>query len=1097
MKSTDEEKAYCPSAPESLHNAESSQTADSAHPMNSNSLLQNMIIGFRAILDQTGAYIFTKDIAGVYTYVNQKVEELFGETLANIVGKDDSHFFDLDLAHDLRLNDRLVIDEGKVIEKEEKNIIKSTGEIRYYWTVKKPLYNNFGQIIGMCGISTDITERKAMEATLRNNESNLRLSQACGGIGTWEADLITNRQTWSESCLSLLGFPELSSPSWDDFLEAVHFEDREQVTDAIRSHIENNTKYDVEYRITSHQDDIRWMRSVGELKRDINGKPGVIRGIVQDVTDRKLTQIKLEQSVSLLQATLESTQDAVLVVDSSGKWILHNKRFLDLWHITPEIIESKDDNSALSYVLNQLENADAFLTKVMELYNTPETNSFDILKFKNGKVIERYSIPQKINGKIVGRVWSFRDVTEYTKAKQELKKEAEKNLAILHNASDGIHILDYDGNILEVSDSFCTMLGYQRNEMIGMNVSQWDAAFIGSELVDVVRQQFENPIRSEFETRHRRKDGTIFNVEISGYPLKLDGRSVLFNSSRDITKRILVEESLRLKERYQRALLDNFPFAVWLKDTESCFLTVNSGFARIFGFNTSDELIGKNDFDIAPPELAEKYRSDDILVFESRQNKNVEEMIFTNGEHRWFETYKAPVIDVNEQLLGTVGFARDITERKQAEKSFHLAASVFSFAREGIMITKPDGEIINVNEAFSRITGYSFDEVLGKNPHLLSSGKQSQEFFGVLWQNLVEKGYWQGEIWNRRKSGEVYAEMLTISAVRDTQGITNHYVALFSDITPQKEYEHQLEHIAHFDALTNLPNRVLLADRLHLAMNQALRRNKPLAVVYLDLDGFKAINDCHGHATGDQLLMIIADRMKQTMRDGDTFARLGGDEFVAVLVDLNDSATCVPMLRRLLDSASEPVEIENTVLQVSASLGVTFYPQLGDVDADQLLRQSDQAMYQAKLAGKNRYHMFDAQQDSSIRSYHENLENIRHALRQQEFVLHYQPKVNLSTGEVIGVEALIRWEHSQRGLLLPAVFLPIIEEHPLAIELGEWVIETALAQIEQWQLAGLNIPISVNICAKHLQQNNFVERLSTILAISVPIFSPTQELIAP
>lgn len=977
-----------PPQTKSTSNTDLKHCADSGTQL-SVSALQNLIIGFRTVLDQTGTYIFTKNTAGVYTYVNQKVEELFGETLENIVGKDDTYFFDLALTDDLRQNDRLVIDEGKIIEKEEQNIIKATGETRYYWTIKKPLFDDSGQIIGMCGISTDITERKVMENALRINESHLRLSQACGGIGTWEADFTTNKQTWSESCVALLGFPSLSSPSWDDFLEAVHPEDRENVLAAIRAHIENSTKYDVEYRITYNNGDIRWMRSVGELEKSLDGKPLVMRGIVQDVTDRKLAQLELEQSLSLLVTTIESTQDAVLVVDLTGKWTLHNKRFLDLWNITPELIESGDDYTALTYVLSQLEDAENFHSKVMELYTTPDSNSFDIVNFKNGKVVERYSKPQRINGVIVGRVWSFRDITEHVQAKQALKREAEKNLAILRNASDGIHILDYDGNILEVSDSFCSMLGYQREELIGMHVSKWDAEFIGDELLNVVRRQFENPIRSEFETRHRRKDGTIFNVEVSGYPLELDGHPVLFNSARDITQRMHVEESLRLKERYQRALLDNFPFAVWLKDTNSRLLAVNTEFANVFGFNSSSDLIGKNDFDIAPAELAEKYQYDDLRVLDTRQNMNIEELIFTDGEYRWFETYKAPVIDVNLELLGTVGFARDITERKQSEESLHLAASVFTYAREGIMITKANGEIVNVNEAFTRITGYSRDEIVGQNPQILSSGQQSQEFYRNLWQGLADNGYWQGEIWNRRKDGEVFAELLTISAVRDINGRTLNYVALFTDITPQKEHEYQLEHIAHFDALTNLPNRVLLADRLHLAMNQTLWRGEFLAVVYLDLDGFKDINDNHGHATGDQLLMIIANRMKEAMRDGDTLARLGGDEFVAVLVDINNSAGCVPMVRRLLESASEPILIGSTKLRVSASLGITFYPQDLEVDADQLLRQADQAMYQAKLSGKNRFHIFDARQDSSIRTYHENLEQIRIALAKQEFVLYF------------------------------------------------------------------------------------------------------------
>ena len=323
--------------------------------------------------------------------------------------------------------------------------------------------------------------------------------------------------------------------------------------------------------------------------------------------------------------------------------------------------------------------------------------------------------------------------------------------------------------------------------------------------------------------------------------------------------------------------------------------------------------------------------------------------------------------------------------------------------------------------------------------------------------------------------------MLTISAIYDDQGIIRNYVALCSDITALKQHERQLEHIAHYDVLTTLPNRVLLADRLHQCMLQEPRRGQLLAVAYLDLDGFKAINDKYGHETGDQLLISLASRMKETLREGDTLARMGGDEFVAVLLDLKNVENCIPMLERLLVAAAEPLAIAEFTLQVSASVGVTFYPQSEDVDADQLLRQADQAMYQAKLAGKNRYHIFDADQDRSVRGHHESLEHIRHALAEREFVLYYQPKVNMRTGSVIGAEALIRWQHPERGLLPPSVFLPVIEDHPLAVEIGEWVIDSALMQMELWHAAGLNIPVSVNVGARQLQQDSFVDHLREIL----------------
>ena len=443
--------------------------------------------------------------------------------------------------------------------------------------------------------------------------------------------------------------------------------------------------------------------------------------------------------------------------------------------------------------------------------------------------------------------------------------------------------------------------------------------------------------------------------------------------------------------------------------------------------------------------------------------------------------YNASVYhDETGRVLGAFAVARDVTERKKAESAIQ-AASVFTYAREGIMITTADGDILNINDAFTRITGYDREDVLGKNPRLMNSGRQSKDFFSAMFADLHEKKQWHGELWNRRKNGELYLESMTINAVCGADGSIEHYVALFTDITTAKEHQRQLEHMAHFDALTNLPNRLLLLDRLNQGLAQAERHGKTMAIAYLDLDGFKAVNDQYGHIVGDQLLIAVANRMKHALREGDTLARLGGDEFVAVLGDLSDGNDSLQLLNRLLLNAALPMAIDGQQVQVSASIGVTFYPQTQAIDGDQLLRQADQAMYQAKLAGKGRYHIFDAKQDSSIRLHHESLERIRTALSEHEFVLHYQPKVNMRTGKVIGAEALIRWQHPERGLLAPALFLPVIEDHSMSVAIGEWVIDTALTQTELWRAAGLDIPISVNIGGRQLQQADFVERLCTIL----------------
>ncbi len=421
-------------------------------------------------------------------------------------------------------------------------------------------------------------------------------------------------------------------------------------------------------------------------------------------------------------------------------------------------------------------------------------------------------------------------------------------------------------------------------------------------------------------------------------------------------------------------------------------------------------------------------------------------------------------------------------ELRASNEQLELAAGVFTHAREGIFITDAEGTILEVNQAFTHITGYTREEALGRNPRLLQSGLQEAPFYRAMWRDLADKGYWCGEIWNRRKDGEVYAELLTISAIRNAEGQIQRYVALFSNITLQKIHQQELEHIAHYDALTSLPNRVLLADRLHQAMAQAVRHRQCLAVAYIDLDGFKTVNDGHGHEAGDYLLITVAKRMARALREEDTLARLGGDEFVAVMGDVSSPEASQPILQRLLAAAAQPVQWGRDTLQVSASLGATFYPQREAIDADQLLRQADQAMYQAKTSGKNGYRLFDAKGDRCPHPGPASLDQLRQALAQEQFELYYQPKVNMGTGQVLGAEALIRWQHPDRGLLLPAQFLPALADHPMATDVGEWVMATALAQLVQWHGAGLSLTMSVNLDAHHLQQPDFVVWLKALLA---------------
>lgn len=527
-----------------------------------------------------------------------------------------------------------------------------------------------------------------------------------------------------------------------------------------------------------------------------------------------------------------------------------------------------------------------------------------------------------------------------------------------------------------------------------------------------------------------------------------------------------------------QSTLDAIPHSLYEMSLEGIFYRV--GRAPTSFSSLTENFIGKNVTEIYPSAVSDVFRK---ALHEANERGHAFGYQYTlESRHKlyWFELSVSKKKESNETAHFIV-LSHDITDRKESEAKLKLAASVFTYAREGIMITNASGEIVEVNDTFTFITGYAYDEVVGQNPRVLKSGRQGELFYTQMWQSLLEEGHWYGEISNRRKSGEVYIQMTTISAIYDENEVVQSYVALFTDITTMKEHEKQLEYVAHYDALTSLPNRVLFADRLRQAMSQMERRKKELAVVYLDLDGFKAINDQYGHHIGDELLVIIAERMEESLRQGDTISRLGGDEFVAVLTDLNDQNECLPILNRLLQATSEPIVIHDTIIQLSSSIGVTLYPK-DRVDADQLVRHADLAMYQSKQSGKNRYHFFDIEYDRAIKEQNESLENIVRAITNNEFVLYYQPKVNLKTHELISLEALIRWQHPTKGFLLPHAFLPIVEDHILSIKLGEWVIERTFKQMSAWVAEGFNISVSINIGARQLQDPNFTDYLRTMLS---------------
>lgn len=578
-------------------------------------------------------------------------------------------------------------------------------------------------------------------------------------------------------------------------------------------------------------------------------------------------------------------------------------------------------------------------------------------------------------------------------------------------------------------------------------------------------------------------DGSHRWIDNRKYPLRDEAGEIIgmFGICPDITVPIDAEHELRESRELFQLCIEHAPAALAMFDRDMHYLAVSRRWLEDFGLDRT-KVAGQSHYEIFP-EIPERWKALHRRAL-GGEALYCEEDRFVRADFsmQWLRWEIHPWQTSEGAVGGIVIFTEDITQKKKDREQLQLAASVFTNAREGIFICDPQGAILDANEMFTRITGYSREEVLGRNPRILKSGRQSDEFYSDMWRAVRDNGHWSGEVWNKAKDGTIFPESLTISAVYDRASKLQHYVALFSDVTQTKEHERQLERMAHFDALTNLPNRVLLVDRLQQAMAQAQLRGQVLAVASVDLDGFRFVNDQYGQDAGDHLLMAVARRMKRVLGVADTLARIGGDEFIAVLLDLPNTDAAQPILDSLLACACEPEAYGANQVQVSASIGVVFYPQTEEIDADQLLRQAGQAMYQSKLAGKNRYQIFDPSHDITIRTFHEDLAQIRRGLMTGEFVLYYQPRVNMSSGELVGAEALIRWQHPTRGHLLPGLFLPLIENHPLIDRIGEWVIENALIQLEEWHASGLKIPVSVNIAAHHLQQPDFTERLRTLLA---------------
>jgi diguanylate cyclase (GGDEF)-like protein/PAS domain S-box-containing protein len=546
----------------------------------------------------------------------------------------------------------------------------------------------------------------------------------------------------------------------------------------------------------------------------------------------------------------------------------------------------------------------------------------------------------------------------------------------------------------------------------------------------------------------------------------------------------LMGRDIQDREENLSAIIANIPQMIFVKDAATLrFIKVNTSFEDLTGLSR-DTVIGKSDYDFFPESQADFFTGKDRETLANGKVLDIaEEPLDSPSGQRILHTRKVPIYDRNAKPRYLLGVSEDITERKRVESRLRQWAAVFQNTTEGVIITDQEARILTVNKAFTDITGYLEQEVVGNNPRLLKSGKHEADFYRTMWQSLLDTGHWRGEICNRKKNGDFLPVWQTISSIKDENGELTNFVSVFSDISSVKKAQEKLDYLAYHDPLTDLPNRLLLNDRLQHAISLAQREQSSLAVMFLDLDRFKNINDSMGHPVGDTLLENVAQRLQISLRATDTVARQGGDEFIVLLEDVGTPDNAARMAKKLIDTFQQPFHILQRDIFITPSIGITLFPDDGD-NATTLIRNADAAMYRAKDSGRNQYWFYTEDMTIAANLKVETEQALRHALSRTELVLHFQPQYDTQRNRVIGAEALVRWQRNGE-LVPPGLFIPLAEETGLIHEIGEWVTHSACRQFMAWQQAGLGIErISVNVSTLQVVRGDLLDVVEHALKTS-------------
>ena len=843
----------------------------------------------------------------------------------------------------------------------------------------------------------------------------------------------------------------------------------------------------------------------------LNGKPrfgpdGDFRGFVgsgSDVTRQREAEAARLQALMELEAIFANA--SVGIVYSQNNLLLRsNRRAEEILGYAPTELAGQPGVT----LFPDSEGYKGFVKASAPLLESGQAYAAEgQLRRKNGSPVWcHYSArPLDLADSRRGVIWIVEDIEEKRVAQEKLGSAMRELEAIMANAPVGI-LLTRDRMMIRHNRKFAEDFGFAGDDAIGRPArllyrcsEEYDAVGRVAAPLLSTAQPFQT------EMYMRRQDGSDLWINLIGYvsdpqrPTQgtiwiLDDRTP-FKRADEALRRSHDELELRVAERtaelsqqlhFLKQLIEAIPGPVFYKDAQARYLGCNSAFEAFIGRSAGD-VIGKAPHDIAPAELADTYFAADrelldkpgVQIYESQAR-------YADGELRDVMFHKATFTQPDGQIGGLVGVMLDITERKRMEDDLRQAATVFENTAEGVIITRCDGEIIAVNRAFSEITGYGKDEVVGRNPRILQSGHHDKRFYQEMWQSISRSGRWQGEVWNRRKNGELFPEWISIAAVKDKDGKVANYIATFSDITVPKESEERIQQLAFSDPLTELPNRRMLLKSLQHALANSSRNRRHGALFFIDLDAFKDLNDTLGHDKGDLLLQQVAQRLTECVREGDTVARLGGDEFVVMVEELSEtsleaSRQAEGVGEKILATLNEPYRLGDYLHRSTPSIGVTLFGERATC-VDELLKQTDLAMYQAKKAGRNSLRFFDPQMQTAVSARVAMEDELREALLEEQFILHYQPQVDRA-GRITGLEALVRWQHPRRGMVSPAAFIPAAEETGLIVPLGRWVLAAACAQLSAWarEEQTADLTLAVNVSASQFRLQDFVGQVLAAL----------------